>query len=479
MTGKANSAPGGQDHLAPRCRSCGAALETALCDLGVHPLCESFLAADELNRMEPHFPLKAWVCESCWLCQLEEYVSPEDIFREYAYFSSYSTAFVDHARTYTTRMTERFGLTADSLAMELASNDGYLLRWFVEAGIPVLGIEPARNVAVQAEEVGVRTVTEFFGNALADKLAADGVQADLIAGNNVYAQVPDINDFVSALPKVLAPAGVVTAEFPHIEPFLDDTLFDTIYHEHFSYFSFTSFEAILARHGLEVFDVEEVWTHGGSLRVFAQHRGGPWPITDAVAARRTREHDRGLDTIEPYREFEARVWAVKRRFLAYLIEANDAGRTVAAYGAPGKGNTLLNFCGIGPDLIRYAVDRNPYKHGRFCPGSRIPIHPVEHLFEDQPDDIVIMPWNLRDEIVKVLEPARAWGARPGQRLKRLEGRLGGLAAVTGLNGHVTCVVLTLVVHRLLRSLLSGSCGFGSGGWPGCGLPTVLRHVRVT
>ncbi len=407
-------------HDEPRCRSCGAALAVALCDLGAHPPCESFLSAEELNRMEPTFPLKAWVCESCWLCQLEEYVSPEDIFREYAYFSSYSTDFVDHARRYTTQMIERFGLDADSLAMELASNDGYLLRWFVEAGIPVLGIEPARNVARSARAVGVTTITEFFGNILADKLASDGVKADLIAGNNVYAQVPDINDFVSALPKVLAPSGVITAEFPHLEPFLDDTLFDTIYHEHFSYFSFTSFEAILTRHGLEVFDVEELWTHGGSLRVLAQHRGGPWPVSERVPHRRDREHARGFDTLEPYRAFEARVWEIKRRFLEHLVAANDAGRTVVAYGAPGKGNTLLNFCGVGPDLIRYAVDRNPYKHGRFCPGSRIPIHPVERLFEDQPDDIVIMPWNLRDEIVQVLEPARAWGARIVVPLPRLE-----------------------------------------------------------
>jgi hypothetical protein len=383
-----------------------------MCDLGVHPLCESFLSADQLNMMEPHYPLKVWVCESCWLCQLEEYVSPEEIFREYAYFSSYSTDFVEHAKRYTSEMIERFGLGPDSLAMELASNDGYLLRWFVGAGVPVLGIEPARNVARKAEEVGVRTITEFFGNELADQLVAQGVQADLIAGNNVYAQVPNINDFVSAIPKVLAPRGVVTAEFPHLVPFLDDTLFDTIYHEHFSYFSLISFEAILNRHGLAVFDVEEVWTHGGSLRVFAQHADrAPWPVSERVAEWRQMELDRGFATIAPYKEFEARVWAVKRRLLEFLINSNDQGRVVAAYGAPGKGNTLLNFCGIGPDLVRFAVDRNPYKHGRFCPGSRIPILPVEHLFDTKPDDILIMPWNLRDEIVKVLEPARDWGAR--------------------------------------------------------------------
>ena len=396
---------------APLCMSCAAPLVTAMCDLGVHPPSESFLAADQLNEMEPHYPLKAWVCETCWLCQLEEFVTPEEIFREYAYFSSYSTDFVAHARKYTADMIERFGLGPSSLAMELASNDGYLLRWFVEAGIPVLGIEPARNVALKAEEVGVRSITEFFGNELADRLAADGVVADLIAGNNVYAQVPDINDFVSAIPKVLAPAGVVTSEFPHLQPLLEGTLFDTIYHEHFSYFSFISFETILKRHGLEVFDVEELWTHGGSLRVFSQHVGGRWPISDRVGEWRQHELDLGYATLAPYQEFEARVWAAKRRFLDFLIDANDQGRTVAGYGAPGKGNTLLNFCGVGPDLMKFTVDRNPYKHGRFCPGSRIPIAPVEYLFEAKPDDIVIMPWNLRDEIVKVLEPARAWGAR--------------------------------------------------------------------
>ena len=396
----------------PRCRSCDAVLTTAMCDLGAHPPCESFLSVEQLNAMEAHYPLKVWVCESCWLCQLEEFVTPEEIFREYAYFSSFSTDFVAHAKDYTAKMIERFGLGPDSLAMELASNDGYLLRWFVEAGVPVLGIEPARNVAEKAEELGVRTITEFFGNELADQLAAEGVRADLIAGNNVYAQVPDINDFVSAIPKVLAPAGVVTAEFPHLVPLLDETLFDTIYHEHFSYFSLLSFETILNRHGLAVFDVEEVWTHGGSLRVFAQHaEGGPWPVSPRVAEWRDRERALGYDTIAPYREFEARVWAAKRRFLEFLVKSNDEGRVVAAYGAPGKGNTLLNFCGVGPDLIRFAVDRNPYKHGRFCPGSRIPILPVEHLFDTKPDDIVIMPWNLRAEIVKVLEPAREWGAR--------------------------------------------------------------------
>ena len=311
----------------PRCRSCDAVLTTAMCDLGAHPPCESFLSVEQLNAMEAHYPLKVWVCESCWLCQLEEFVTPEEIFREYAYFSSFSTDFVAHAKDYTAKMIERFGLGPDSLAMELASNDGYLLRWFVEAGVPVLGIEPARNVAEKAEELGVRTITEFFGNELADQLAAEGVRADLIAGNNVYAQVPDINDFVSAIPKVLAPAGVVTAEFPHLVPLLDETLFDTIYHEHFSYFSLLSFETILNRHGLAVFDVEEVWTHGGSLRVFAQHaEGGPWPVSPRVAEWRDRERALGYDTIAPYREFEAHVWAAKRRFLEFLVKSNDEGQ---------------------------------------------------------------------------------------------------------------------------------------------------------
>ncbi len=346
------------------CRFCGAPLHHLLVDLGMSPLCESFLAADQLDRMEPFYPLRVWVCERCFLVQLQEYVSPHEIFREYAYFSSYSAAWLAHARDFASTISERLGLGARSRVVELGSNDGYLLQHFVERGVAVLGIEPAANVAAAARARGVATDVAFFDEALAARLAAAGVRADLVIGNNVLAQVPDLNGFVAGLRLILAPAGVVSLEFPHVVRLIEGHQFDTIYHEHFSYFSLHTVEQILAAHGLRVFDVEELWSHGGSLRVLAVHADAGRPVEGRVAALLERERAAGYASLDGYRGFEERVRATKRRLLSFLIGAREAGRTVAGYGAPGKANTLLNYCGIRTDLLDFTVDRNPYKHGQ-------------------------------------------------------------------------------------------------------------------
>jgi SAM-dependent methyltransferase len=383
-----------------------------MCDLGASPLCESFLTAGQLNQMEPFYPLRADVCERCWLVQLESYVAPEAIFTEYAYFSSYSDSWVAHARRYTEAMIDRFGLGSGSKVVELASNDGYLLQHFVERGVPVLGIEPARNVAAAAEERGVPTLTRFFGQELAGSLAGDGDQADLIVANNVLAQVPDLNDFVAGIKRLLKPGGVVTVEFPHLVRLLEENQFDTIYHEHFSYFSFGTAQRIFGHHGISLFDVEELPTHGGSLRIYGRHAEEDGPATTARAEQlAAREAAARMETLAPYLGFGARVEQTKRRLLEFLVGAKDAGASIAGYGAPGKGNTLLNYCGIRTDFIDYTVDRNPYKHGRFTPGTHIPIHPPEKLAETRPDYILILPWNLKDEIMAQLAYTQAWGAR--------------------------------------------------------------------
>jgi SAM-dependent methyltransferase len=400
---------------APRgypCRFCAAPVTTVVCDLGMSPLCESFLTAEQLNHMEPFYPLRADVCQRCWLVQLERYVAPEAIFTEYAYFSSYSDSWVRHARDYTELAAERLRLGPDSLVVELASNDGYLLQHFVARGVPVLGVEPARNVAAAAEQRGVPTLTRFFGEQLALELVAEGRGADLIVANNVLAQVPDLNDFVAGIRLLLKPSGTVTVEFPHLVRLMQGNQFDTIYHEHFSYFSFGTARRIFARHGLKLIDVEELPTHGGSLRLWARHAGKdappPGPRVQELAA---REAAAGMETLAPYLGFGERVAETKRRLLEFLIMAKRAGASVAGYGAPGKGNTLLNYCGIRGDFLDYTVDRNPYKHGRFTPGTHIPIHPPERLAETRPDYILILPWNLKDEIIAQLAYARDWGAR--------------------------------------------------------------------
>jgi SAM-dependent methyltransferase len=375
------------------------------------PLCESYVPESSLNDMEQFYPLHVRVCEECLLVQLEEYVSPEEIFTEYAYFSAYSDSWVEHARVYTEMAIERFGLMPDDLVVEVASNDGYLLQHFVERGHTVLGIEPAQNVADAAIERGVPTLVEFFGVESATRLRAERGGAALIIGNNVLAQVPGINDFVGGLAALLAPNGVVTIEFPHLRRLIDENQFDTIYHEHFFYFSLLSSQRIFAAHGLELFDVEELPTHGGSLRIYAHHADDTThALTDRLRALLASEVADGYETLAPYEPFRRRVEATKRDLLEFLIDARRAGKRVAGYGAPGKGNTLLNYCGIRTDFVDFTVDRNPYKQGMYLPGTHIPIRPPEEIDRAQPDVILILPWNLRNEIAAQLEHTRRWGA---------------------------------------------------------------------
>jgi hypothetical protein len=397
---------------APACRFCVAPLRHTFVDLGMSPLCESYVTADRVNAMEPFYPLHVRICERCLLVQLEEFVAPEEIFSEYAYFSSYSDSWVAHARAYVEMAVQRFELNADSLVVELASNDGYLLQHVLERDIPTLGVEPAANVAVGARERGIETVVEFFGLELAARLVADGRRADLLIANNVMAHVPDLNDFVGGMAPLLADYGVVTIEVPHLARLVEGNQFDTIYHEHFSYFSFLTARRVLAAHGLEVFDVDELPTHGGSLRIYAQHcAGGRHPVQPAVEALAEREHALGFATLEGHAGFAPRVEETKWKLLEFLIAQRREGRRTAGYGAPGKGNTLLNYCGIRTDLLDFTVDRNPYKQGQFLPGTHIPIRHPGALEEARPDFILILPWNLREEIVAQLSYTREWGAR--------------------------------------------------------------------
>ena len=376
------------------------------------PLCESYLAADQLDGMEPFYPLHVWVCHQCFLVQLNEYVGAEDIFTEYAYFSSFSTSWLEHAEQYVAMVTERFGLDGDSFVVELASNDGYLLQYFVQRDIPCLGIEPAANVAETALKNGVPTEVVFFGRETATQMRDAGQAADLVLGNNVLAQVPDLNDFVAGIPTILKPGGTVTIEFPHVMRMLDENQFDTIYHEHFCYFSLISAEAIFAGHGMTIFDVEELWTHGGSLRIFARRADETErAVSDRVIELRAREEAAGFRDVATYERYEEQVRETKRALLDLLIGIKRAGKSIVGYGAPGKGNTLLNYCGIRTDFIEFTVDRNPYKQGRFLPGTHIPIHAPERLDEARPDYILILPWNFKDEILAQLAHARDWGAK--------------------------------------------------------------------
>jgi 2-polyprenyl-3-methyl-5-hydroxy-6-metoxy-1,4-benzoquinol methylase len=395
------------------CRFCGAALVRTFIDLGMSPLCETYPAAEELNRGETFYPLHVYVCGKCFLVQLEQYESPEAIFSDYAYFSSYSDSWLKHARNYCQKMTERFSLNAKSFVVEVASNDGYLLQYFVQRNVPVLGIEPAANVAkVAAEEKKVPTLVKFFGAQLARDLVANGQAADLVLGNNVLAQVPDLNDFVEGLKILLKPAGVLTLEFPHLLRLMEHNEFDTIYHEHFSYFSLLTTERILEAHGLRIFDVEELASHGGSLRVYACRAEDQSHDTQASVRKLTgAEQAAGLASLDGYRQFSLQVKRTKWALLDFLLTAAEQGKSVAGYGAPGKSATLLHYCGIGKDLIQYTVDRSPYKQGRFLPGTHIPIHHPDKIRETQPDYVVILPWNLKDEIVKQLQFIREWGGR--------------------------------------------------------------------
>jgi C-methyltransferase C-terminal domain/Putative zinc binding domain/Methyltransferase domain len=396
----------------PSCRFCDAPLHHTVVDLGMSPLCESYVTADRLNEMEPFYPLWVLVCERCLLVQLQTYVSAAEIFTEYAYFSSFSTSWVEHARHYCEMMIRRLSIGPSTLVIELASNDGYLLKHFLPHGVPVLGIEPAVNVATAALDLGVPTLTEFFGVDLARRLVAEGKRADLLIGNNVLAQVPDLNDFVEGMRIMLAPDGVATLEFPHLARLFAGNQFDTIYHEHFSYFSLIAAQRIFEAHGLVVFDVEELATHGGSLRLYLRHAGDQAKaVLPSVHALLAREIAAGFDRLDVYLEFRPKVERVKRQLLTFLIGEKERGRHTAGYGAPGKGNTLLNYCGIRTDLLDYTVDSNPYKQGRFLPGTHIPIFDPSRLAETKPDSILILPWNLRDEIVEQLAYARSWGAQ--------------------------------------------------------------------
>lgn len=394
------------------CRFCDAPLQTTFVDLGLSPLCENFIPADKLVEMEPFYPLHTYVCEKCYLVQLQEFVTPDEIFTEYAYFSSYSTSWVEHARLYAEMMIERFKLGSSSKVMEIASNDGYLLQHFVARDVPVLGIEPAANVAKVAIEKGVPSTVRFFGRKTAAEIAAEHGRPDVLLGNNVLAHVPDINDFVGGMKLLLAPRGVITMEFPHLARLMAENQFDTIYHEHFSYLSFVTVEKIFAHHGIRLFDVEELCTHGGSLRIFGCHDDdAARPASARVNELRQREIDDGFLTMERYRGFDEQVKETKRKLMTFLIDAKRRGKKVVGYGAPGKGNTLLNYCAIRTDFLDFTVDANPYKHGKFTPGTRIPILPPEKLREARPDYVLILPWNLKDEIATQASYIREWGGK--------------------------------------------------------------------
>ena len=391
------------------CRFCNSSLDHSLVDLGTSPLCQRHVKPEEANDMEPFFPLHAFVCQNCFLVQLDEFVSPDEIFsNDYAYFSSYSTSWLAHAKKYTDKMQEMLSLGKDNLVVELASNDGYLLQYFVEKEVPVLGIEPTANTAEVAIEKGVRTEVKFFGVETAKEMSAKYGKADLLLGNNVLAHVPDINDFVGGMKIMLAEGGVITMEFPHLQRLMEENQFDTIYHEHFSYLSFTTVERIFDHHGLTLFDVEELPTHGGSIRIFGRHKDDESkPLTARAIEMHAREIEMGFQDLGFYADFEERVKETKRKILEFLIEAKREGKQVVGYGAPGKGNTLLNYCGIRTDFIDYTVDRNPHKQGNFLPGTRIPIYDPEKISESKPDYIFILPWNLKTEIINQMSFVRA------------------------------------------------------------------------
>ncbi|MFI5004190.1 MAG: methyltransferase domain-containing protein [Solirubrobacterales bacterium] len=420
------------------CRLCGAPLRAVFADLGSSPLANSYLSSERVDAMEPFYPLRALVCERCFLVQLEEFESPARIFSDYAYFSSYSTSWLEHCRLYTEQMIERFGLAEHSQVVELASNDGYLLQYFREREIPVLGVEPAANVAEVAIRNGIPTHVEFFGRRTAQALVWEHA-ADLLVGNNVLAHVPDLNDFVGGMKILLAPGGTITMEFPHLLRLIEDSRWDTIYHEHFSYFSFLTASRVFAAHGLRLFDVQELPTHGGSLRVYGCHADDAGkPDNERALELRERERAAGYGQLETYTGFGARVEADKRQILEFLIDLKNEGRRVVGYGAPAKGNTLLNYCGVRRDFLDYTVDVSPHKQGRFLPGSHIPIRSPQAIREDRPDVVLILPWNLREEIAQQHAYIHEWGGRFAARAPQLEllpvnaAGAGSSAAPTGL-----------------------------------------------
>jgi SAM-dependent methyltransferase len=402
-----------------KCRFCGAPVDAVFADLGMSPLANSYLPPERANGMEPFYPLRALVCGNCFLVQLEEFETPERIFSDYAYFSSYSSSWLDHSRRYAEQMVGLLKLDGDSHVVEIASNDGYLLQFFHDRQIPVLGIEPAANVAKVALQKGIPTLVEFFGRDTASSLAGESA-ADLLLGNNVLAHVPDLNDFVAGMKTLLKPGGVITMEFPHLMRLIEDNQWDTIYHEHFSYFSFLTVGRVLEAHGLRLFDVEELPTHGGSLRIYGCHEEDPAKV-ESEAARELRERERtaGYEQLETYLGYGRRVEADKRQILSFLIGLKQQGLRVVGYGAPAKGNTLLNYCGVRRDFIDYTCDLNPHKQGHFLPGSHIPIRSPEAILEDRPDVVLILPWNLKDEIVEQLSFIREWGGRFAARTPEL------------------------------------------------------------
>ena len=394
-----------------KCRFCGTPLEHTFVDLGVSPESNAYVSKDKLQQMEPFYPLHAFVCEKCFLVQLEEFQTPQDIFSDYAYFSSYSQSWLDHSKRYVEMMIPRFELNDESLVVEIASNDGYLLQYFAENKVPVLGVEPAANVAEYAIKKGIPTEVAFFGVETAKRLFDKKGPASLILGNNVLAHVPDINDFVEGMHILLADDGIITMEFPHLMRLIEYNQFDTIYHEHFSYLALVSVEKIFEAHGLKLFDVEELPTHGGSLRIFAQQSTGTRPVSDRLLALRKEEAEFGLDKIETYLDFSKKVEAVKVSLLEFLIKAKKEGKKVAGYGAPAKGNTLLNYCGVGKEFIKFTVDRSPHKQDLYLPGTHIPIYAPDKIMAEKPDYLIILPWNLKNEIMEQMAQIREWGGK--------------------------------------------------------------------
>ncbi len=397
----------------PNCRFCGNSLQEQVIDLGHHPLSNAYLSPEQIHKDEPRYPLCVYLCTECLLMQIEAVETPDTIFSDtYAYFSSFSTSWLAHAERYVADMIPRFNLVPDhSHIVEVASNDGYLMQYFLQRGFSVLGIEPTASTAAAAREKGIETLGEFFGVELADRLVSQGRQADLLLGNNVLAHVPDINDFVEGLARLLKPDGIITMEFPHLLQLIEHCQFDTIYHEHFSYLSFSTVETMFGAHGLRLFNVEELSTHGGSIRIYACHSGSDRPTAKAVELMKEKEASYGLLDLEVYRGFGERVRAVARNLQAFLDEAIASGKTVAAYGAAAKGNTLLNYCDITTESIAYVVDRSPHKQGLFMPGSHIPILPPETVEASRPDYLLILPWNLREEISEQMVGIRDWGGR--------------------------------------------------------------------
>jgi len=395
-----------------RCRFCNQELTYLFLSLGSSPLSNSYLTKEELHQKEIFYPLKVYVCQTCFLVQLQEYESAEAIFRDYAYFSSYSESWLKHSKEYVDKMIRLFKIDTHSYVVEIASNDGYLLQYFVEKGVSVLGIEPAGNVAQVARQKGIPTEAIFFGTETAKRLASEGKRADLLLGNNVLAHVPNLNDFVMGLKILLKSQGIITMEFPHLMRLMEGTQFDTIYHEHFSYFSFITVEKVFSAHGLTLFDVEELSTHGGSLRIYARHKENETkPVGERVRKMIQKEKEAGYADIRHYLGFQEKVKTIKKDILKFLIQAKEEGRKIVGYGAPAKGNTLLNYCGIRTDFIDYTVDRNPYKQGHYLPGSHIPIEAPDKIKETKPDYVFVLPWNIKDEIMEQMAVIRQWGGK--------------------------------------------------------------------